>query len=79
MRFGCCTSLWENQILALPDAGADYAEASFSSLEEKTLSQVKERAAQLTACGVTLEAMNVLFPGTLHLTGPETDFALVDR
>lgn len=23
MKFGCCTSLWENQILALPDAGAE--------------------------------------------------------
>ena len=79
MRFGCCTSLWEDQILALPDTGADYVEVAFSSLQEKTLSQVKERAAQLTACGVTLEAMNVLFPGTLHLTGPETDFTLVDR
>lgn len=79
MKFGCCTSLWEDQILDLPQAGADYVEAGFSSLKDKTLEEVKLRAAQLKAQGVSLEAMNVLFPGEIRLTGPDADFTAVDQ
>jgi D-psicose/D-tagatose/L-ribulose 3-epimerase len=79
MKLGCCTSLWEDQILELTDAGADYAEVSFSSLQDKTLEEVKTRASQLKAAGVHVEAMNVFFPGSLRLTGPQVDFTQVDR
>ena len=79
MKLGCCTSLWEDQILELPGAGADYAEVSFSSLQDKTLEEAKARASQLKEAGVTVEAMNVFFPGSLRLTGPEVDFTQVDR
>ena len=79
IKLGCCTSLWEDQILELPGAGADYAEVSFSSLQDKTLEEAKARASQLKEAGVTVEAMNVFFPGSLRLTGPEVDFTQVDR
>ena len=79
MKIGCCTSLWEDLIFDLPAAGADYAEVSFSSLGEKSLAQVKERAQQLKSAGVAVESMNILFPGELRLTGPEADFSTVDR
>lgn len=79
MKLGCCASLWEDMILSLPAAGADYAEAGFSSLMDKSLEQVKARAGQLEKAGVRVEAMNVLFPGDLRLTGPQADFAAVDR
>lgn len=71
-------SLWEDQILDLPGAGADYAEVSFSSLQDKTAAQVEERAAQLGKAGVSVEAMNILFPGAFQLTGPQADFSQVD-
>lgn len=45
MKLGCCASLWEDMILKLPAAGADYAEAGFSSLMGKSLDQVRARAA----------------------------------
>lgn len=80
MKLGCCTSLWEDTILQLVGAGADYAEAGFSgSLPGKTLDQVRERAAQLEEAGIHVEAMNGFFPGELRLTGPEADFSAVDR
>lgn len=80
MRFGCCTSLWEDTILQLAGAGADYAEAGFSGgLPGRTLDQVRERAAQLEDAGISVEAMNGFFPGELRLTGPEADVSAVDR
>ena len=79
VKFGCCVSLWEEEILQLSGAGADYAETGFSSLWEKSLEEVKARAAQVRDAGVSVEAMNLLFPGTLRLTGPEADVSLVDR
>lgn len=79
MKFGCCTSLWDDTLLSLPAAGADYGEASFSSLADKSFDQVKARAKELKSAGVALEAMNVLFPGNLPLTGPKADFSQVDR
>ncbi len=80
MKFGCCTSLWEDEILQLAQAGADYAEVGFSgSLPDRTLDQVRERAAQLESAGIQVETMNVFFPGTLRLTGLDADFAQVDR
>ncbi len=79
MKLGCCMSLWEDSILELPAAGGDYAEASFSSLREKTLAEVMQRASQLKHAGVAVEAMNVLFPVDLPLTGPEADFSTADR
>ena len=78
MKLGCCASLWEDMILKLPAAGADYAEAGFSSLMGKSLDQVRARAAQLEKAGVSLESMNVLFPGDFRLTGPQADFSAVD-
>lgn len=78
MELGCCASLWEDRILKLPAAGADYAEAGFSSLMGKSLDQVRARAAQLEKAGVSLESMNVLFPGDFRLTGPQADFSAVD-
>lgn len=78
MKLGCCASLWEDMILKLPAAGADYAEAGFSSLMGKSLDQVRPRAAQLEKAGVSLESMNVLFPGDFRLTGPQADFSAVD-
>ena len=78
MKLGCCASLWEDMILKLPAAGADYAEAGFSSLTGKSLDQVRARAAQLEKAGVSLESMNVLFPGDFRLTGPQADFSAVD-
>mgnify|MGYP002537861266 CR=1 FL=1 len=78
MKLGCCASLWEDRILKLPAAGADYAEAGFSSLMGKSLDQVRARAAQLEKAGVSLESMNVLFPGDFRLTGPQADFSAVD-
>ena len=78
MKLGCCASLWEDRILKLPAAGADYAEAGFSSLMGKSLDQVPARAAQLEKAGLSLESMNVLFPGDIRLTGPQADFSAVD-
>ena len=79
MKFGCCVSLWEDLIFHLPQAGCQYAEGGFSSLADKSLDQVRTRAAQLEKAGVRLETMNVLFPGDFHLTGPQADFAAVDN
>ena len=79
MKIGCCVSLWEDLIFHLPQAGCQYAEGGFSSLADKSLDQVRTRAAQLEKAGVRLETMNVLFPGDFHLTGPQADFAAVDN
>ena len=79
MRFGCCFSLMDEDILLLPRAGADYAETAFSALADLTPEQCWERSRQLAAEGVKVEVMNVMFPGSLRLTGEQADFSAVDR
>lgn len=79
MKIGCCASLWEDLILALPSAGADYAEAGFSTLVDHTLEEIAARGKELQAAGVTVETMNLLFPSGIPLTGPAADFSVVDR
>ena len=44
-----------------------------------SLSQCRQRAAQLKSAGVPLPVMNVLIPGRLRLTGPEVDYPALDR
>ena len=78
MQIGCCVSLWDDMIFGLASAGAAYAEGGFSSLGDKTLDQVKARAARLEKAGVPMPVMNLLFPGDLRLTGPQADFSAVD-
>lgn len=78
MKIGCCASLWEDLIFELPGAGASYVETGFSSLGDKPLDAVRERGKALQSAGVSLEAMNLLFPGDLPLTGPRADPAAVD-
>ncbi|MGI6254104.1 MAG: sugar phosphate isomerase/epimerase family protein [Acutalibacter sp.] len=80
MKFGCCTSLWEDTILQVAGVGADYAEVGFSGcLPGRTLEQIRDRGAQLEETGIRVEAMNGFFPGDLRLTGPEADPSAVDR
>ena len=79
MKIGCCFSLWDEGILQFSTTGADYVETGFSSLGDKTIDQVRERGLVLREAGVSLEVMNLLFPGELRLTGPQADFAAVDR
>ena len=52
MKIGCCVFLWEDLIFHLPQAGCQYAEGGFSSLADKSLDQVRTRAAQLEKAGV---------------------------
>lgn len=79
MKFGCCFSLMDDDILKLPQTGADYAETSLSSLESLSPEQVRERARQLEAAGVAVPVMNVMFPGSLRLTGKDARFSQVDE
>lgn len=78
MKIGCCFSLWDEGILQFSTTGADYVETGFSSLGDKTIDQVRERGLVLREAGVSLEVMNLLFPGELRLTGPQADFSAVD-
>lgn len=75
MRFGCCMSLLDENLPRLAQAGADYAETGFTSLQELTLAQCRERAQQLEEAHLAVEVMNVLFPAALPLTGPQADLA----
>ena len=79
MKFGCCLSIHHELFPRLAELGADYGEAGFSALEDMSLSQCRQRAAQLKSAGVPLPVMNVLIPGRLRLTGPEVDYPALDR
>lgn len=79
MRFGCCFSLLDDDILLLPQAGAEYVETAFSDLEALTPQQCWERSRILAASGVSVKVMNVMFPGSLRLTGEQVDYDKIDR
>lgn len=79
MRFGCCFSLLDDDILLLGQAGADYAETAFSALAELTPEQAWERSRRLEAAGISVPVMNVMFPGGLPLTGDQVNYQKIDE
>lgn len=79
MKIGCCTSLFQDAILTLPQLGADYAEIGLSELSQHSEKEVSHRAELLARAGVRCLAGNVLFPGGLPLTGPHTDLPAISE
>lgn len=78
MKLGCCASLWEDMILKHARRWGGLRRSGLFLVVGKSLDQVRARAAQLEKAGVSLESMNVLFPGDFRLTGPQADFSAVD-
>ena len=76
MRFGvCCNS---SRFAEIKKAGYDYGEMCLSAvaaLSEEEFCRVK---AEVEASGIAAEAFNGFFPGTMRLTGPDTDFHAIE-
>lgn len=70
---GLCGSLFDDRLLSLPKTGAAYAEVGFSELAGHAKEEISERAARLHERGVPTPAANVMFPGSIPLTGPKVD------
>lgn len=76
MRFGVCTSIDNASVLAA--IGFDYVEVhagNLASLDELEFAAFLEANA---AAPIHAEAANCLFPGEIHLTGPDVDWAAVE-
>lgn len=54
-------------------AGFDYVEFPLSTVAGLSAEDFREVLARVRAGGIPVEACNVMFPGTLRLTGPEVD------
>ncbi|GHT97567.1 tagatose 3-epimerase [Spirochaetia bacterium] len=76
MKIGLCTS-FDN--LALTERlGFDYIEGSVSSIAEYDEETFGKVSAAVKASAIACERVNVLFPGTIKLTGPEADQKVID-
>ncbi len=73
IQIGLCASLFDDRLLSLPKTGARYAEVGFSELSGHTKEEIAQRAALLHESGVPTPAANVMFPGSIALTGPQAE------
>ncbi len=73
MKIGCCLPLFDDRILLLRELGADYAEIGLSQIAERPIGEIRERAEALREAGVACLSANLLFPGSLRLTGENAD------
>ncbi|MCL2880988.1 MAG: sugar phosphate isomerase/epimerase [Treponema sp.] len=71
MKFGLCTGP-ENLELAAR-LGFDYIECNVSAVESMSDADFAALLSKVKASKVKVECLNVLFPGTIHLVGPEAD------
>jgi len=74
MRFGNCISYKDKQIIkTLKTAGFDYIETALSSFQNAGESEISDFINTLDETGIKCEAVNVLFPGGISLTGENAD------
>jgi len=81
MRFGCCLNWVASGIDGtgaekaplLARAGYDYVELSLAHLMRLEPDHRRRVLEPVRASGLTCEACNNFFPGTMRLTGPDTD------
>lgn len=80
MRFGICMSYRDRQRqLDGKLAGADYCEPSFRDLAAENADSLKQYREQLEEIGLPCEAANGMFPGEIHLVGPDVDYGRIDE
>ena len=76
MRYGISIGFKnKNHIRILKDTGFDYAETQLSSLYSANEEEIAGFIASLEENNIKCEAVNVMFPGGIALTGENADFA----
>jgi len=74
MKIGICTSI--DKLEEAKSIGFDYAELNLSALAGLADDAFADSCKSIQAAGLPVEAMNILFPGTIKLVGPEADLAV---
>jgi D-psicose/D-tagatose/L-ribulose 3-epimerase len=85
MKFGVCGMLTAKNadgtefelIPAAKKAGYDYIEMPLSAIAAMSEAEFADLKAKTAASGLPVEAMNVFFPRSLRLTGPEVEWKQV--
>lgn len=76
MRYGNCISYKDTQsIKILKHTGFDYVETGLSSLYSASQNEIEDFVSALKENNIKCEAVNVLFPGGIALTGENPEFA----
>jgi len=76
MRFGLCTGI-ENLKMA-ENLGFEYIECTVAGVAGMSDEDFEKAVAAVKAAKIKVERVNVLFPGTMKLLGPEKDQKAVD-
>lgn len=76
MRFGVCAPI--SEAARISRLGFDYIEVNASSIAAMTDEEFAAFCAENEAAPIHAEAANVLFPGTVRLTGPDVDWKVVE-
>jgi len=78
MRYGNCVPFKNaNHIKILKAAGFDYIETNLSAFLDASESEITDFLSSLKENNITCEAVNVLFPGGIILTGEQADYPKV--
>lgn len=72
MRFGVCAPISDAAFIA--SMGFDYLEVNVASIAAMTDEEFEAFCAENEKAPIHAEAANILFPGTVRLTGPEVDW-----
>ena len=80
MRFGICMSYRDRQRqLEGKQAGADYCEPSFRELAVDNNDSINQYKELIQEIDLPCEAANGMFPGEIHLVGPDVDYGRIDE
>ena len=71
MKIGICTSL--DNIEKVAQIGFDYIELAVTRIADMDSGEFSAAIHKMENLGMRCEALNVLFPGNIRLTGPEVD------
>ena len=77
MRIGLCTGLENLELTSR--LGFDYIECAVSGIASLSDGEYEKALAAVNASSISIERMNVLFPGTIKLLGPEKNQKLIDE
>lgn len=77
MRFGVCAPI--SEAARISKLGFDYLEVGASGIAAMTEEEFAQFCAENEKAPIHAEAANVLFPGTVRLTGPEVDWNAVEE
>ena len=77
MKIGVCCGF--DNIAVAAECGYDYIETNFRNLAESSEEEYEKFRAELITNNITCEAANCFLPGSMKVTGENTDYDAIKK